>query len=153
MTDTINRHNDWSVTSRHLEIVDNLKPAGLRPAQIWQTIPGVVGKRINADLREGIFLMPLGSEIGNTYSSVHDVNRKSLLVAAIGRSTSQSNGPPVLMQLAESVRTAFANTRVAEMLGELYSSHEIAGYDIDDALARKLDVIQIILVSRFRETR
>lgn len=153
MTETINRHNDWEVTTRHLAIVDALKPAGLRQAQIWQTIPGVVGKRITADLREGIFLMPLSSEIGNTYSSVHDVNRRSLLVAAIGKSTAQSRDVPKLMQLAELIRTAFASTRVVEMIGELYSSHEIAGYDIDDALARKLDVIQMILVSRFRETR
>lgn len=147
------RYNDWEVTQRHKEIVDQLKPSSLRPAQVHQTIPGVVGKRITAKLREGVFLMPLSSAIGNVYSSVHDVNRMSLLIAAIGKTSTQSADVPLLMQLAEQVRTAFASRRVMQMTGELYSSHQIAGYDIDDAFAGNHDVIQIILTSRFRESR
>jgi hypothetical protein len=147
------RYNDWDVTQRHLEIVDSVRPARMRPPQIHQTIPGVVGKRLSEDLREGLYLMPIDSEIGNVYSSVHDVNRRSLLVAAIGKTTSQSAEAPLLMQLSEAIRTAFASRRVMKMNGELYSSHQIASYAIDDALARKLDVIQIFLTSRFRESR
>jgi len=147
------QYNDWDITKKHAEIIDALKPTSLRPSQVHTTIPGVVNRRLTSDLREGIYLMPLESPIGNTFSSVHDVNRRSLLVASIGKSTTQSSGTPPLMQLAESIRTAFASRRVVRLTGELYSSHEIASYDIDDQLARKADVIQIILTSRFREDR
>jgi hypothetical protein len=147
------RYNDWDITNKHAEIVDGLKPAGLRPSQVHTTIPGVINRRLTGDLREGVYLMPLESPIGLTYSSVHDVNRRSLLVASIGKSTTQSKGTPLLMQLLEAIRTAFASRRVVRLPGELYSSHEIASYDVDDQLARKADVIQVILTTRFREDR
>jgi hypothetical protein len=147
------RYTDWQIANRHAEIVDELRPQGLRETQVHTSIPGVVNQRITADLREGLFLMPLESPVGLTYSSVHDVNRRSLFVASIGKSTTQSTSTPILMQLAEAIRTAFASRRVVRLVGELYSSCEIAGYAIDDQLALKLDVIQIILTSRIREDR
>lgn len=149
----MSRYNDWDITQRHAEIVNELKPGKLRTAQVHTVIPGVLGRRITKDLREGIYLMPMDSRVTNTYSSVHDVMRRSLLVASIGITTTQSLDPPVLMKLAERLRNAFAAKRVVEMNGELYSSHEISGYDVDDDLARRADVIQIVLTSLFREDR
>jgi hypothetical protein len=150
---TVIRYNDWEISQRHAEIIDDLKPSGLRAVQVHQSIPGVVGGRINADLREGLYIMPSASKIGMVFSDLHDVNRRSLFVAAIGKTTTQSKSTPVLMRLSEAIRTAFASRRVMRLAGELYSSHEIVSYEIDDAIARKFDVIQIILTSRFREDR
>lgn len=147
------RYNDWDITKRHAEIIDEIKPPSLRATQVHTSIPGVVNRRLTSDLREGLYLMPMESPIGLTYSSVHDVNRRSLFVASIGKSTTQSASTPLLMQLLEAIRTAFASRRVVRLPGELYSSHANAGYDIDDQLARKADVIQIILTTRFREDR
>lgn len=147
------RHNDWNVSMRHRDLVRGIAHDSLREAQLQQSIVGVVGKRITDDLRAGIWMMPLGSDVVKTFSSIHDVDRKTLLVAALGNSTRQSESTPPLFALSEALRTMFASRRCARLEGELFSWQETADYDIDDKLARKYDVIQIILSTRLREDR
>lgn len=147
------KYNDWEIAERHTQIVKEFLPQGFRAPQLALNIEGVVGTKINDSLRSGTWLKPMGSEVVRTFSSIHDVNRSTLLVVAIGRTTIQSDQAPKLMEFAEKIRTAFADRRVLKLLGELFSSHEPAGYSIDDSLARKYDVYQVILNTRMREDR
>ena len=147
------RHNDWDVAKRHAEIIAEIGPQNMRTPQLHTNIPGFDRGRITSELRAGLWMQPLGSDDKDTYSSVQDIERMTLLIAAVGMSTRGSKDVPALMGLNELIRTRFASRRVMKMTGELYSYSKPAQYTIDESVVRKYDVIQVVLVSRFREDR
>lgn len=146
-------YNDWEITKRHAKVVEELLPPTLRQPQVLMNIPGFSNGRIGPDFKAGVYLMPHSSPIGMTFSNLQDVNYSSLLVAATGKTSNQSADVPPLMLLTKAIRTAFASRRILKLAGELYSSQDAGSYDLDQEVARKLDVVQFILTSRIREDR
>ena len=147
--------NDWTISKEHKDVVTSVIPAGLdlRPIQLHRTIPGVTRGRLTQDFRAGLWMAPEHSTNPQTFSCTHDIQRSTLFIAATGLTTSSESDTPPMMLLAEAVRTAFAFKRITSFIGELYSFHRLAPYDIDDSLVRKYDIIQFILTTRLREER
>jgi hypothetical protein len=154
MSESPLRYNDWEISERHTKIIEGMLPKGYRSVQLQRQITGVVNGRITERLRAGVYLMPLGGKTVSRNNCTKDIRRRSLLVAAEGLSTANDKTTPRNLLLAESIRDAFANRRVAMLNGELYSFLEDeADYEIDDAIARKYDVLILVLASVFREDR
>ncbi len=108
-------YNDWDITKRHAEVVEELLPPTLRRPQVVMNIPGFFNGRIGKDFKAGVYLMPLESKIGTVFSNMHDVNHISLLVAGTGITSNQSGDAPPLMKLAQAIRTAFASRRIIKL--------------------------------------
>ena len=148
------RYNDWQVTQWHATAIRDLEPAGVSSLEVRRQIPGVVRGRVIDGFRSGFYIMPLSSKIATTYSGTVDIDRNSLLVSATGLSTASSASTPKMITLLESIREKFSHNRILGQVGELYSyMPDEPNYDIDDAIARKFDIIMAVLTTRFRESR
>ena len=147
------RYDDFTITKKHRDIVASVAPAQFRDIQMFADIPGVSGQRVTETFEAGLFIQPLISNVRTQYSITQDITRSSLLVIATPVSTQQLTKMTPPMELLEAVRTLFANKRVTGMNGELYSDHEMASYEIDSNVARRLDVVIVQLSSTFREDR
>jgi hypothetical protein len=149
------RHTDWDVSERHAEIIRSNWPEGvsIRKPQLLKKIPGVTGKRFTETVKSGVWLKPLGSQPGRTFSSVRDVVRKTLLVFVSGSSTRQSQSETEYELVRDKVRDLFQDRRVTDLNGELYSYTSMGDYDIDDVVSRKYDIDIIEISTVFREDR
>lgn len=146
-------YDDWTIAQKHREIVEELRPPGTRSIILQKNIPGFVNGRFTADFKAGIFMMPLRSRIVTTFSDRHDVERTTMLVVADGVTTVQTAETPKLMQMIERIRNRFASRRIMNIIGELYSTHSNPEYDADDAIARRFDIVPILLTTTIREIR
>jgi len=149
------RHTDWDVSRRHAEIISENWPADVktRKPQLLKKIPGVTGKRFTETVKSGIWLKPLGSQPGRTFSSVRDVVRKTLVVFVSGSSTRQSATETDYELIRDRIRDLFQDRRVTDLDGELYSRTSMGDYDMDDVVSRKYDIDIIEISTIFREDR
>lgn len=149
------QHTDWDVSERHAEIIGEHWPPNVkvRKPQLFKKIPGVTGKRFTETVKSGIWLKPLGSQPGRTFSSVRDVVRKTLVVFVSGSSTRQSSTETDYELIRDKIRDLFQDRRVTGLDGELYSYTSMGDYDLDDVVSRKYDIDIIEISTVFREDR
>jgi len=149
------QHTDWDVSERHAEIIRANWPASIavRKPQLFKKIPGVTGKRFTETVKSGVWLKPLGSQPGRTFSSVRDVVRKTLVVFVSGSSTRQSQTETDYELVRDKIRDLFQDRRVTDLDGELYSYTSMGDYDMDDVVSRKYDIDIIEISTVFREDR
>lgn len=149
------QHTDWDVSERHAEIIRENWPASIavRKPQLFKKIPGVTGKRFTETVKSGVWLKPLGSQPGRTFSSVRDVVRKTLVVFVSGSSTRQSQTETDYELVRDKIRDLFQDRRVTGLDGELYSYTSMGDYDLDDVVSRKYDIDIIEISTVFREDR
>lgn len=148
-------HTDWEVTNQHAKIIIENWPTavGVRKPEVRKTIPGVYGDRIGQGIRAGIWMKPLGSLSGRTYSGVRDIQRSTLMVFVQGSTTAQSREVTDYERIRELVRDLFHDRRGTQLDGEIYSRIRTVDYDIDDGVSREYDVDVIEIMSWFREER
>jgi len=149
------RHTDWDVSERHADIINANWPSDVkvRKPQLLKKIPGVTRKRFTETVKSGVWLMPLGSQPGRTFSSVRDVVRKTLLVFVSGSSTRQSVTESDYELIRDKIRDLFQDRRVTDLDGELFSYTSMGDYDMDDVVSRKYDIDIIEISTIFREDR
>lgn len=148
------RHRDWDVSTEHARlIVANWPRVSVRRPELRKRIPGLTGRRLSDEIRSGIWMKPLGSESGKTFSSVRDVARKTAVLFVIGSTTNQSAEATEYEIVRDLIRELFHDRRATCLNGEIYSRVLTGDYDIDDALSRKYDVDLLEIVTWFREDR
>jgi hypothetical protein len=149
------QYTDWDITERHAEIIVRQWPVGLgvKKPEVRKTIPGVKGRRISDQIRSGIWMKPLGSHSGRTYSSVRDIQRSTLMVFVSASTTGQSRDQVNYEKIRDLVRDIFHDRRGTDLNGEVFSRVVTADYDMDDAVTRQYDVDIIEIQSWFREER
>lgn len=147
------RYSDWEVTQKHAEVIRRHCPVETRHMQVRKVIPGVTTDRIIKGLKSGIWIKPLGSVPGMTFSCVQDMGRRSLVVFAEGTTTGQSSGTPRYDAVRNKVIGLFHNRRATGLNGEKYSLCTVRRYDIDDVLRRELDVDVYEIMTWIREDR
>lgn len=153
MASTTIRYSDWDVSKKHVELIKKNAPRSLRVMDARKSIPGVNGKRVSDGLKAGVWTKPLGSRPGKTFSCVQDMAHISLVVFAQGSSTSQATSTPDYDALRTKILGLFHNRRATGLDGEIYSLVSVGDYDIDDAIARELDIDIYEIASWFREDR
>lgn len=149
------RHRDWDVSVRHGELIRDNWPAGVnvkRP-EIRKTIPGLSGRRISEQIKSGIWMKPLGSMPGKTFSCVRDVGRRTLMLFVEGSTTGMSTRASDYEVIRDLVRELFHDRRVTGLDGEMYSRVTLGTYDIDDKVSRQYDIDMIEITTWFREDR
>lgn len=145
--------SDWEVTEKHAEIIRRNSPVPLRTMHVRKSIPGVKGRRISAGLTSGLWLKPLGEAPGKTFGCLQDIAHSTLVIYAQSSTTAQATGTPDYDKLRAKIIRLFHNRRATRMNGEIYSRVDVGDYDIDDALAREMDVDVYEITSWFREDR
>ncbi len=150
---TLPTYDDWTIAKKHREIILELLPSGMRAPILQRSIPGLINGRFTKDFKAGTYLMPLKSQIEDTFSDRHDVARSTMLVVAEGETSIQSNRTPNSMVFMERIRNRFASRRIMNIVGELYSTHTSPEYDVDDTMSRRLEIIPIVLTTTIREIR
>lgn len=155
MTTLTNIRTDWEVSQAHAREIINHWPDAVRvkKPEVRKNIRGVRGKRITDMIGAGMWIKPLGSVTGKSFSSVRDIGRRSLVVFAESTTTGMSEGETSYEIIRDLIRELFHDRRGCELPCELYSRVEAPDYDIDDALARKLDIDILEITSWFREDR
>lgn len=148
-------HTDWEVTKQHAQVINDNWPSGVgvRKPEVRKTIPGVYGTRISQGIRSGIWMKPLGSLSGRTYSGVRDIQRSTLVVFAQATTTAQLQDVTDYERIRELVRDLFHDRRGTQLNGEVYSRIRTMNYDMDDGVSREYDVDVIEIMSWFREER
>jgi hypothetical protein len=149
------QHTDWEVSNTHAQIIRDNWPAGVsvRRPELLKKIPGVTGKRFTETVKSGVWIKPLGSQSVKTFSSVRDVERKTLVVFVSGSSTRQSGSATDYEQIRDKVRDLFQDRRVTGLSGEIISFTSMGDYDMDDVVSRKYDIDTIQISTVFREDR
>lgn len=148
-------HSDWSISEAHLKVlVNNWPTVGVRKPELRKSIPGMSGKRfVMSDMKSGIWMKPMGSRIGRTWSSVRDVGRGTLVLIVDGSTSQQSRQETDYEIIRDRIRELFHDRRSLDLEGELYSRVTVRDYDIDDSISRKFDIDIIEITSWFREDR
>ena len=138
------QHTDWSVSTTHAQLVNDNWPDGVsvRRPELLKKIPGVTGKRFTETVKSGVWMKPLGSQPGRTFSGVRDVVRKTLVVFVSDYEL-----------IRDKIRDLFQDRRATGMNGELYSFTSMGDYDTDDVVSRKYDIDTIEISTVFREDR
>jgi len=149
------KHTDWDVSEAHAKAISDNWPTDVfvRKPELRKSIPGLTGKRINGDIRSGMWLKPLGGTIFRSFSSVRDISRKTLVLFVSGSSTQQSKGSTDYERIREMIRDTFQDCRATGLCGEMYSTTSMGDYDIDDSISRKYDIDLIEIETVFREDR
>lgn len=149
------QYTDWDVSQQHAQVIKDNWPAGIKVRKpiVLKNIPGVTGKRITETIKSGIWIKPLGSSPGRTFSGVRDVVRRSLVVFVSGTTTGQSMGATDYETVRDMIRDLFQDRRSTGLDGEMYSSTAMTDYDMDDTARRKYDVDLIEIQTIFREDR
>lgn len=149
------QHTDWAVSTKHAQLIRDNWPSGVgvRRPELLKKIPGVTGKRFTETVKSGVFLKPLGSQPGRTFSGVRDVVRKTLVVFVSGSSTRQSSGTTDYELIRDKIRDLFQDRRATGLAGEMYSFTSAGDYDMDDVVSRKYDIDIIEISTVFREDR
>jgi len=149
------QHTDWEVSSTHAQMIRDNWPDGVkvRRPELLKKIPGVTGKRFTETVKSGVWIKPLGSQPVKTFSSVRDVERKTLVVFVSGSSTRQSGSTTDYEQIRDKIRDLFQDRRVTGLSGEIMSFTSMGDYDMDDVVSRKYDIDIIEISTVFREDR
>jgi hypothetical protein len=149
------KHTDWDVSVSHQKAINEHWPSDVyvRKPELRKVIPGLTGKRINSDVRSGMWMKPLGSETSRSFSSVRDITRKTLVLFVSGSSTEQSRGATDYEVVRDMIRDLFQDRRATGLCGEMFSKVSTTDYDIDDAISRKYDIDLLEINSIFREDR
>lgn len=147
-------YTDYEVSQEHAKLLEeNLPPMFRTPIQVRKYIEGVRGRRIGEGLKEGIWVKPIGSVSGTTFSSVQDVAHRSLVIVAQRSTTGDMPNAPRYDRFRQTIRKLFQNRRSTRLKCELYTTVSEGSYEIDEALMRKLDVDIFEISTRFREDR
>lgn len=125
----------------------------VRRPELLKKIPGVTGKRFTETVKSGVWIKPLGSQPVKTFSSVRDVERKTLVVFVSGSSTRQSESATDYELIRDKIRDLFQDRRVTGLSGEIISFTSMGDYDMDDVVSRKYDIDIIEISTVFREDR
>ena len=149
------QHTDWEVSSTHAQLINDNWPSGVnvRRPELLKKIPGVTGKRFTETVKSGVWIKPLGSQSGRTFSGVRDVIRKTLVVFVSGSSTRQSGSATDYELVRDKIRELFQDRRVTGLSGEIISSTSMGDYDMDDVVSRKYDIDTMEISTTFREDK
>lgn len=148
-------YTDWEITQKHAEVIQAIWPDDVADfrLEVRKKIPGVTEKRITEKIKAGIWLKPLGSRPGRTFSNARDINRRSLFIFVSGSTTAQSDEATDYEKIRDAIISTFQDRRATGLDGELYSFTSAGDYDIDDVISRRHDVDLIQIETRFREDR
>ena len=149
------QHTDFAVAEAVKTVLEEFKPKKLR-AKIHnrRNIPGLRGKRISRELREGVWIKSLGQRPGKTFSSVQDRTKRTLVLFVHGGSKTQVTEETLHDLFRRDIINYFHSQRSTGLEGELYSYVQIpSDYDIDDSFSRDRNVDIFIINTRFREDR
>lgn len=148
------QYTDWEVAEAQLDQIVTGLPTGIRAPQLRKYIEGVAGKKITEQLKVGVWLKPIGSESGTTYSCVQDVRHPTLLIIAEASSTGDSYGTPLYDTYRQLIRRLFQNRRATGLDCEMYSTVQEGDYEIDERLLqRKMDIQMFVITTVIREDR
>ena len=148
------KYTDWQITKLHAREINNLPTLKLPlPAAHRKRIPAVRGDSIGDELKSGVWLAPLGSSYGTTFSSVQDVGHSTLVLMAQGTSTDQTDSEPDFANWRQQIADLFHNKRVLGLPGEMYSTVDLMEYNLSERLSRTMDVVALRITSWFREDR
>ena len=149
------QHTDWDISQAHAQVINDNWPAGVtvRRPVVRKNVQGVTGKRITETIKSGMWIKPLGSRSGRTFSGVRDVSRRSLVVFVSGSTSGQSADATDYEKIRDKIRDLFQDRRATCLDGELYSSTSMGDYDMDDVVRRKYDIDIIAIETLFREDR
>ena len=146
-------YTDWEVAQAQMSQIVAGLPDTIRTPQLRKYIAGMEGKRLTEQLRAGVWLKPLGSVSGTTFSCVQDVRHPTLLVVAEKSSTGDSDGAPLYDVYRQLIRRIFQNRRSTGLDCEMYSTVDEGSYEIDEALQRIMDVQTFVITTVIREDR
>lgn len=154
----ISTYTDWEVAeAQKAQLISGLDqrfPGTHRtPIQVRKYITGMVGKRLTDQVKAGIWLKPLGSEPGTTFSCVQDVRHPTLLVMVQPSTTGDSDGAPRYDNYRQLVRDLFHNRRATGLNCEMYSHVVPEDYEVDERLQRAMDVQIFLITTVIRESR
>jgi hypothetical protein len=149
------QYTDWEISQAHAQVINNNWPAGVsvRRPTVRKNVQGVTGKRITETIKSGMWIKPLGSQPGRTFSGVRDVVRKSLVIFVSGTTSGQSSEATEYEKIRDKIRDLFQDRRSTGLNGEMYSYTSMGDYDMDDVVRRKYDIDIIEISTIFREDR
>lgn len=147
-------YSDLQISKLHTDEINKLPAMQLRaPAICRKRIPGIRLANIEDSFTSGIWLQPLGSILGTTFSSVQDIGRPTLVVIGQGSSTDQAIEEPLYSILRQEIASLFHNKRVLGIPGELFSEVDLPQYGMSEALSRKMDIVTMRITTWIREDR
>lgn len=149
------QYTDWEVSQTHAQVINDNWPDGVsvRRPIVRKNVQGVTAKRITETIKSGMWIKPLGSQPGRTFSGVRDVVRKSLVVFVSGTTSGQSSAATDYEKIRDKIRDLFQDRRSTGLNGEMYSFTSMGDYDMDDVVRRKYDIDIIEISTIFREDR
>ena len=149
------KYTDWDVSEEHARLINELWPDGVtvRRPELRKSVQGLTGKRVGDGIRSGMWMKPLGSQPGRTWSGIRDVARKTLVVFVSGSTTGQSVEATDYEKVRDMIRDRFQDRRATCLDGEMFSTASAGDYDIDDAISRKYDIDMMEITTILREDR